>query len=133
VVSKQARVVEEVIVNKEAQEHTETVRDTVRRQDVHVREQAGEQAANGSGYDAYDADFRKNFQTNYANNGLTYDQYAPVYRYGYNLASSERNRGKDWTSIEADARRTWEERNAGTWEQFKDSIRYAWDKARGTR
>jgi uncharacterized protein (TIGR02271 family) len=133
VVAKQARVVEEVVVNKEMQEHTETVRDTVRRQDVHVHEQGGERAVNASGYDAYDADFRTHFQTSYANSGYTYDQYAPTYRYGYNLASSERTRGKDWNAIQADARQTWEERNPGTWEQFKDSIRYAWDKARGDR
>jgi uncharacterized protein (TIGR02271 family) len=131
VVSKQARVVEEVVVSKEAQEHTETVRDTVRRQDVHVHEPGSERAVNASGYDVYDADFRTHFQTSYANSGSTYDEYAPTYRYGYNLASSERTRGKDWNAIEADARRTWEERNPGTWEQFKDTIRYAWDRARG--
>lgn len=131
VVSKHARVVEEVVVNKETQEHTETVRDTVRRQDVHVHEQGNERAVNASGYEAYDADFRKHFQGSYANTGSSYDQYAPTYRYGYNLAGSERTRGKDWNAIEADARQTWEERNPGTWEQFKDAIRYAWDKARG--
>jgi uncharacterized protein (TIGR02271 family) len=38
VVSKQARVVEEVVVGKEVQERTETVRDTVRRTDVEVDE-----------------------------------------------------------------------------------------------
>jgi uncharacterized protein (TIGR02271 family) len=38
VVAKQARVVEEVVVNKEATERTETVRDTVRRTDVDVDE-----------------------------------------------------------------------------------------------
>jgi uncharacterized protein (TIGR02271 family) len=38
VVSKQARVVEEVVVNKEATERTETIRDTVRRTDVDVDE-----------------------------------------------------------------------------------------------
>jgi stress response protein YsnF len=38
VVSKEARVVEEVVVNKEVEERTETVRDTVRRTDVDVRE-----------------------------------------------------------------------------------------------
>jgi uncharacterized protein (TIGR02271 family) len=131
VVSKQARVIEEVVVNKEAQDHTETVRDTVRRQDVHVHEQGNERAVNASGYDAYDADFRTHFQTAYANSGYTYDQFAPTYRYGYNLAHSERTHGKDWNAIQADARKTWEERNPGTWEQFKDSIQYAWDKARG--
>lgn len=38
VVNKQARVVEEVAINKEVGEHTETVRDTVRRTDVDVEE-----------------------------------------------------------------------------------------------
>jgi uncharacterized protein (TIGR02271 family) len=44
VVAKQARVVEEVAVNKEVGERTETVRDTVRRTDVDV-EQTGETKA----------------------------------------------------------------------------------------
>jgi len=38
VVEKEARVVEEVVLNKEATERTETVRDTVRRTDVEVEE-----------------------------------------------------------------------------------------------
>lgn len=38
VISKQARVVEEVVVGKNVEEHTETVRDTVRRTDVEVDE-----------------------------------------------------------------------------------------------
>ncbi|HWL81787.1 MAG TPA: DUF2382 domain-containing protein [Roseomonas sp.] len=38
VVSKEARVVEEVIINKESTQHEETVRDTVRRQDVEVED-----------------------------------------------------------------------------------------------
>lgn len=36
VVGKQERVVEEIVVGKTAEEHTETVRDTVRRKDVEV-------------------------------------------------------------------------------------------------
>ena len=38
VVSKQARVVEEVVINKDVDERTETIRDTVRRTDVDVEE-----------------------------------------------------------------------------------------------
>jgi uncharacterized protein (TIGR02271 family) len=41
VVAKEARVVEEVVVNKEVGERTETVRDTVRRTDVNVEEVEG--------------------------------------------------------------------------------------------
>jgi stress response protein YsnF len=38
VVSKTARVVEEVVVGKQVEEHTETINDTVRRTDVDVQE-----------------------------------------------------------------------------------------------
>jgi uncharacterized protein (TIGR02271 family) len=133
VVQKRARIIEEVVVGKEVQERSETVRGTVRRQDVEVEERGAERAVGASDYDAYDTDFRSHFQTNYANSGYTYDQYAPIYRYGYNLATSDRTRGQDWNAIEANARTTWEERNPNTWEEFKDSVRYAWERARGTR
>ena len=49
VVSKTARVVEEVVVGKTATEHTETVRDTVRRTDVDVEEVDGANAARTTG------------------------------------------------------------------------------------
>jgi hypothetical protein len=84
-------------------------------------------------YSRYDSDFRTHYQTNATNTGYTYDQYAPVYRYGYGLANDPMYRDRDWSAIESDAQRRWEERNPGTWEQFKDSVRYAWDKARGVR
>jgi len=84
-------------------------------------------------YGKYDNDFRTHYQTNASTTGYTYDQYAPVYRYGYGLANDPMYRDRDWTTIESDARSRWEERNPGTWEQFKDSVRYAWDKARGAR
>ena len=42
VVSKQARVVEEVVVGKETVQHEETIRDTVRRTDVEIEEVEGD-------------------------------------------------------------------------------------------
>jgi uncharacterized protein YcfJ len=92
---------------------------------------AGESAEDA--FSRYDNDFRTHYQTNATNAGYTYDQYAPVYRYGYGLANDPMYRDRDWSTIEMDARTRWEERNPGTWEQFKDSVRYAWDKARGAR
>ncbi len=47
VVAKQARVVEEVVVDKEAVEHTETVSDTIRRTDVQVEEVQGDATTTG--------------------------------------------------------------------------------------
>jgi uncharacterized protein (TIGR02271 family) len=133
VVRKQARVTEEVVVNKDVRERTETVRDTVRRQDVEVQEGATERAVGASGYDAYDSTYRQHFNSNFANSGYTYDQFSPVYQYGYSLANDRRFAGQDWNSFEPDARQAWEARNPGTWDQFKDSVRYAWDTARGRR
>lgn len=49
VVSKQARVVEEVAVSKDVQQRTETVRDTVRRTDVEVEQVGSQQQGRGGG------------------------------------------------------------------------------------
>jgi len=131
VVSKDARVVEEVRINKTVEENTATVRDTVRKTEVEVTPVAGQSAAKVAGYDTYDARFRTNWQSNYANSGLTYERYQPAYRYGYSLANDQRYRGRNWNEIESDVRRDWESQKQGPWENFKDSIRYAWDQVRG--
>jgi uncharacterized membrane protein len=92
------------------------------------------QYQHNSGFDAFDdyaTDFRNNFTTTYSSRGYTYDRYEPAYRYGYTLATDKRYLNKDWAAIEADARRDWEKNNQGMWEDFKDSIHYAWDRVRG--
>jgi uncharacterized protein (TIGR02271 family) len=131
VVSKRARVIEEIVINKEVGERVETVRDTVRRTDVDVEQVGGGRAAAGRDFTDYETDYRNNYQSAFATKGYTYDQYAPAYRYGYNLASDERYRGRDWAAVEPDARSAWEQHNKGTWEEFKDAIRYSWDSVRG--
>ena len=136
VVQKEARVVEEVVVNKTAQERQETVRDTVRRTDVQVEELPG-QGARASGMtnpDFRDDDYRDNYNATYAHSGMTFDQVRPAYLYGSELARDQRYHGRDWSSFEADARRDWESRNPGagesTWEKIKDGVRHAYDRAR---
>lgn len=136
IVSKRTRVVEEVVVNKQVEERTETVRDAARRTEVEVesigsegtRDYAGERS-----FDSYDTDFRGHYKTIHAERGHAYEHWAPAYRYGYDLARDRRYTGSDWTAIETDARQYWEERHRGTWEEFKDTIRYAWDTVRGRR
>jgi uncharacterized protein (TIGR02271 family) len=133
VVRKQARVVEEVVVRKDVQEHTETVRDTVRRTEVEVEPVGAEHAREARGFDAYDADFRGHYTTSLASRGHPYERWSPGYRYGYELASDRRYAGRDWTALEPEARRGWEAQQKGTWEEFKDTVRYAWEKVRGRR
>ncbi len=140
-VNKRARVVEEIGVDSAARDRTDTVRDSVRRTDVDMQPTGtmgsgmGGVSATGAmqDFDAYDNDYRGHYQQTYGAAGYTYDDYAPVYRYGHSLATDSRYRDRDWSDIEMDARRRWEEHNPGTWEQFKDTVRFAWDKVRGRR
>ncbi|GAB4187846.1 MAG: hypothetical protein Fur005_49450 [Roseiflexaceae bacterium] len=83
-----------------------------------------------NGFDAYDSRFRTHFDGNYTKSGYTYDQYQTHYRYGYNLANDSRSSGREWPSVEADLRNRWSETTMGPWEQFRDSVRYAWERAR---
>jgi hypothetical protein len=136
VVSKRARVVEEVVVQKEVAEHTETVRGTERRTDVDVHrepETATERRRVTAPQDfaAYDAVFRQHYVTSFADRGAAYLDYEPAYHYGYELGTNERYRGRDWAALEADARRDWEARHPNTWERFKEAIRYGWDSLTG--
>jgi len=125
VVAKQARVAEEVVIRKDVNERTHTVDETVRRTDVDV------QPIGAQDYTAFEQEFRRDFTTRYGSQG--YDAYAPAYRYGYDLANDPRYSGRDWNAVEAEVRRDWEARNQGTWDRFRDSVRYAWDRARGRR
>jgi uncharacterized protein (TIGR02271 family) len=134
VVSRRTRVVEEVTVHQDMEEHTETVRGTVRRtvvdvdRDAEARPEVG-QTASTRDLTTYATDWQQHHGTTFLSHG-TYADYEPAYRYGYELAGNERYHGRDWTAVEVDARRDWESRHAGTWEQFKDAIRYGWDKVR---
>ena len=135
VVTKQARVVEEVVVHKELTEHTETVRGTERHTDVDVQREpetatATRHVTPPHDFATYDPTFREHYTTAFAKSGTAYAAYEPAYRYGYELGTNERYRGRDWAALEAEARRDWEARHPSTWERFKDAIRYGWNSVR---
>ena len=140
-VDKVARVVEEVVVGKDVNERVETVHDTVRRQDVKVEPvgttTSGMTGAAGSGmrdFTSYDKDFRSYYTSNWANSGMTYEQYAPSLRYGYDLANNDTYRNKRWSDIEPYARRDWEARNPGTaWDKIKAAVQHSWESVTGQR
>jgi len=127
VIAKRARIVEEVSIEADEGERTEVVRDAVRRTDVTV-ERSGQPAA---AFQGAEADFRQHCERTFGPGARRYEDCAPAYRFGYDLGSHPGYGGGDWAGIEPEARRRWETRNEGTWEEFKDSIRYAWDRARG--
>lgn len=121
VVQKTARVVEEVVVNKEANVHTETVHDQVRRTEVDVQQAAGPTADDAR--TIYDKDF--------ATSGVTYDQWKPAYDFGCTLAADRQYRGRDWHTVEPDAKRNFERSLPGRkWDQFRDAVHRAYDRTR---
>ena len=138
VVTKRARVVEEVVVHKEATERTETVRGTVRHTEVEVKREPETSTETRRGttsqdFATYDPSFRKHYVTAFGDRGTAYTDYEPAYRYGYELGTNERYRSRDWAALEAEARRDWELRHPSTWERFKDAIQHAWEEVRGQR
>ncbi|MCU1294871.1 MAG: hypothetical protein JWP08_3721, partial [Bryobacterales bacterium] len=159
VVSKQARVVEEVRVHKDATERTETVRDNVRHTEVNVENvgsgttaRAGGATAAGSaaGVGAGAAG-----STGARPIGSTVSQSAgsaagpvggttggsalgggiendPGYAYGYEMANDSRYRGRRFEDVESDLRSDYGRRYPNsTWDKAKESIRRGWDKLTG--
>lgn len=139
VISKTARVVEEVRVGKETSQRAETVRDSVRHTEVDVeqipgsKEATGSKGATGATGAAYDdTDFRRNFASNYSSSGQTYEDYAPSYRYGYDMASNPRYKGRSFDEAAPELQRDYANRYPNsTWERMKNSVRYGWDKVTG--
>jgi hypothetical protein len=117
--------VEEVVVGKEVSQRQQNIKDTVRHTEVDV------QPLQGSAVDD-DAYYRKDWQANYARLGGTYDDYAPAYRYGYDMRREARYQGRNWDDVESDLRSDWDTRygssGASTWERMKAAVRSGWDR-----
>lgn len=127
-VKKTARVVEEVSLDKEVGQKMETIKQTLRRQDVQVEEVPAARP-----FDSYQDQFRGFYDKNLANSGVSYDAIQPSLKFGHSLATREPFRSSPWPAVEADARRIWEEKNPGSWEQSKPVVKYAWDAVRHAR
>jgi uncharacterized protein (TIGR02271 family) len=125
VVSKTARVVEEVVVGKTTTTSAQQVSDTLRKTVVDVERDSQDPSA---------MDFRSDFQTRYAGSGRAYDDVAPAYRYGVALASDQRYASRSWDDIEGGARSDWESRYPDSaWEEMKAAVRHGWEKVTGKR
>ncbi len=133
VVAKTARVVEEVRVDKEVTERTETISDTVRRTDVDVEPlgQAGTMGAAGAA-PVSDEVFRQHWQTAYGSSGGKYEDYASAYRYGASLAGQQQYQGYRWDELEPRVRSDWEASHQGSpWDRTRQAVRYGWEKMTG--
>jgi hypothetical protein len=75
-------------------------------------------------------DFRNDFSARFGRLGRSYSEYAPAYELGSTLAMDERYRNRDWNDIEFEARRQWDAKGQGSWKDFRDAVRYGWEKSR---
>jgi uncharacterized protein (TIGR02271 family) len=129
VVKKTARVVEEVVVGKEATQRKETVRDTVRDTEVEVDQLGKDRDTALRGSDDLGTRFRSDWERNYSALGGSYEDYEPAYRYGHTLSGDTRYAGRRWEDIEPDVRSDWELQHPGSaWERFKAAVRHGWER-----
>lgn len=127
-VNKVARVIEEVSLGKEVSEQIQTIKETLRRQDVEIEEIKALPP-----FETYNTDFRAFVNEKLAAKGLAWEDAVPGLKFGYQLATTEPFRSSPWNAVEADARKIWEQKNPGTWEQNKAIVHYAWEKVRSAR
>ena len=130
VVEKSARVVEEVMINKEVSQREQQIHDTVRHTEVEV-EQLGAGSARSSMMSDDDY-YRNHFTSNYGSTGASYDDYAPAYSYGSEMARNQKYSGRQWNDVESDLSSDWSTRagnKAGsTWENMKAAVKHGWDR-----
>ena len=128
VVEKSARITEEVSIGKQVSERQQQIDDTVRHTEVDV-----ERLDAGTGVRDDDSYYRKHFKLTYGASGGAYDDYAPAYLYGSQVAGSGRYTGRQWDDVEPELRTDWESRHGGasTWEKMKSAVRHGWDRMTG--
>jgi uncharacterized protein (TIGR02271 family) len=102
VVAKDARVVEEVVVNKDVDLRTETVRDSVRRTDVDVQKL-----------------------------GADDERFRPAYTFADEISADARYRGRSFDEIEPSLRTTYAQRYPNSrWDDVRDAIRSRFGRSR---
>lgn len=131
VLEKTARVVDEVTIGKQVSERQQQISDTVRHTEVDVQRMEDTSARSDLRDD--DSYYRNHFTSTYGASGAAYDDYAPAYSYGSQMASSGRYTGRQWDEIEPELRSDWDTRygsggGASTWEKMKAAVWHGWDR-----
>lgn len=84
-------------------------------------------------FSRYEDDYRRHFRTQYAESGYGYREVRPAYEYGFTLALDPRYRDMEWNRVEPAARRGWDDSTRGLWDEYRDAVRYGWERARAGR
>ena len=128
VAKKEPHVREEVVISKETDAHTETIQDTVLREDINIEDMA-QRSTNR--FEQFEPELRSHYHENYGDTGESFEDYSVGYRYGMAMAEDEDYRSHNWEDVESDAGRQWESQQAGSWDNFKEAVRFGWYKIRG--
>jgi len=77
----------------------------------------------------------ENFKSRpYYREGLSYADYEPAYRYGWERGGSAENRGRKFEEVEGVLQKGWENAMAATdrpWAETRGATRDAWDRVQG--
>lgn len=80
----------------------------------------------------YESDFRKHFEAHYAASGATYEDLAPSYEFGFQMATDPRFEGKEFHDVESEIKSAYLDRYPDRdWETNWDALFYGWEKAGG--
>jgi hypothetical protein len=80
----------------------------------------------------YDSDFRKHFEAHYTSSGATYEDLAPSYEFGFQMATDPKFEGKKFHDVESEIKRVYLGRFPNRdWETNWDALFYGWEKAGG--
>ncbi len=126
VVSKEAMVTGEVVVDRDMKTERQTISDTVRKERVDVDEN----------YQRDRSRFEEHFGKRKSGLGAnadtrTFADAEPHYRRGYEAAHDERYAGRDFADVEPELRRA--HTGGESWEHLREEIREGFDRGRGQR
>ena len=77
-------------------------------------------------------DFRRHFDTHYTNHGVTFEEIAPAYQFGYDMANDPKFHGRKFHDVEDEIKQLYAERYPDSqWETIWDALFFGWERAGG--
>jgi stress response protein YsnF len=139
VVHKRPVVVEEVTLGKRRVQDSQTVSDTVRREEARIEREgdvrlqdSGQSSTRTTSWEQAMPQYRTRWQQRSGTTGGRWEDVEPGYRYGWELRNRPEYRGRAWSEVESQVQRDWATRNPNTpWERARDSVREAWESTTG--
>lgn len=124
VVSKEARVVEEVVVTRETSEGMAQIDETLRKTVVDVDRLGG----------IDESEFRGHFDRTYASSGEEFETHRPGYMLGYGYSREPSLREVEYERAEPTMRERYEQRHGqGSFDRSREAVRHGWTVGRSGR